>query len=329
MNQSKIYDVAGAAGVSLATVSRVLNHPDKVKEATRDKVLKIIKDKGYKPNTNARGLASRKSTTVAIVVPPISRSSVAEMIQGIYDSAVEYGYTIRLFINNDITMQSDLWSEIIASSVDGVLFMNDEVSPDTYKLIQYSPVPIVFVNSLSQKKEFGSVCIDYEDCAYNITKQMIDRGNKNIMFINTQHKYVTSDLKQKGYEKAMKASGLKPNVIMSSGTVSINEVQFAELLKDGCPEVVLASRDSIGISFMNVAVKKGYDVPRDLQVIGFQNTRYAQLSNPKLTCVEIPIYEVGSKAMSYLTELMKEEEPSKNVKNVVVDYSVIWRETTK
>ena len=329
MNQSKIYDVAGAAGVSLATVSRVLNHPDKVKEATRDKVLKIIKDKGYKPNANARGLASRKSTTVAIVVPPISRSSVAEMIQGIYDSAVEYGYTIRLFINNDITMQSDLWSEIIASSVDGVLFMNDEVSPDTYKLIQYSPVPIVFVNSLSQKKEFGSVCIDYEDCAYNITKQMIDRGNKNIMFINTQHKYVTSDLKQKGYEKAMKSSGLKPNVIMSSGTVSINEVQFAELLKDGCPEVVLASRDSIGISFMNVAVKKGYDVPRDLQVIGFQNTRYAQLSNPKLTCVEIPIYEVGSKAMSYLTELMKEEEPSKNVKNVVVDYSVIWRETTK
>ena len=329
MNQSKIYDVAGAAGVSLATVSRVLNHPDKVKEATRDKVLKIIKDKGYKPNANARGLASRKSTTVAIVVPPISRSSVAEMIQGIYDSAVEYGYTIRLFINNDITMQSDLWSEIIASSVDGVLFMNDEVSPDTYKLIQYSPVPIVFVNSLSQKKEFGSVCIDYEDCAYNITKQMIDRGNKNIMFINTQHKYVTSDLKQKGYEKAMKASGLKPNVIMSSGTVSINEVQFAELLKGGCPEVVLASRDSIGISFMNVAVKKGYDVPRDLQVIGFQNTRYAQLSNPKLTCVEIPIYEVGSKAMSYLTELMKEEEPSKNVKNVVVDYSVIWRETTK
>lgn len=329
MNQSKIYDVAGAAGVSLATVSRVLNHPDKVKEATRDKVLKIIKDKGYKPNANARGLASRKSTTVAIVVPPISRSSVAEMIQGIYDSAVEYGYTIRLFINNDITMQSDLWSEIIASSVDGVLFMNDEVSPDTYKLIQYSPVPIVFVNSLSQKKEFGSVCIDYEDCAYNITKQMIDRGNRNIMFINTQHKYVTSDLKQKGYEKAMKASGLKPNVVMSSGTVSINEVQFAELLKDGCPEVVLASRDSIGISFMNVAVKKGYDVPRDLQVIGFQNTRYAQLSNPKLTCVEIPIYEVGSKAMSYLTELMKEEEPSKNVKNVVVDYSVIWRETTK
>lgn len=330
MNQAKIYDIAGAAGVSLATVSRVLNHPEKVKEATREKVMKIIKDKGYKPNANARGLASRRSTTVAIVVPPISRSSVAEMIQGISDSASEYGYTLRLFINNDVEMQSELWSDIIASSVDGVLFMNDEVTPEIYNLIKYSPVPIVFVNSLSQTNDFGSVCIDYEDCAYNITKQMIDRGNKKIMFINTEHKYVTSDLKQKGYEKAMNEAGLQPNVVMSSGKIEINEPQFISLLKDGCPEVVLASRDSIGISFMNVAVKKGYNVPRDLQVIGFQNTRYAKLSNPKLTCVETPIYEIGSKAMSYLTELMKEdEEIENNVKNVVVDYSIIWRETTK
>ena len=70
MNQIKIYDIAGSAGVSLATVSRVLNHPEKVKKATRDKVLRIIKEKGYKPNANARGLASRKSTTVAVIVIP-------------------------------------------------------------------------------------------------------------------------------------------------------------------------------------------------------------------------------------------------------------------
>ena len=92
MDQIKIYDVAGSAGVSLATVSRVLNHPEKVKPATREKVLKIIKDKGYKPNANARGLASRKSTTVAIVVPTLKRASISEMIQGVEDSAKKYGY---------------------------------------------------------------------------------------------------------------------------------------------------------------------------------------------------------------------------------------------
>lgn len=328
MNQAKIYDIAGAAGVSLATVSRVLNHPEKVKEATREKVMKIIKEKGYKPNANARGLASRKSTTVAIVVPPVSRSSVAEMIQGINDSAIEFGYTLRLFINSEKQVLSDLWSDVIASSVDGVLYMNDEITPETYHQIQYTPVPVVFVNALSQSNDFGSVCIDYEDCAYNITKQMIERGNTRIMFINTEHKYTMNDLKQQGYERAMKEAGLEINAINSSGTISINEVQFNEILINDCPQVVLASRDSIAISFMNVAVKKGYKVPDDLQVIGFQNTKYAQLSNPKLTCVETPIYEIGNKAMSYLTELMKEENDY-NVKNIVVDYKIIWRETTK
>ena len=127
----------------------------------------------------------------------------------------------------------------------------------------------------------------------------------------------------------MVEAGLTPNTIASSGTISVNEVQFAELLKDECPEVVLSSRDSIGISFMNVAAKKGYKIPEQLQVIGFQNTRSAQLCNPKLTCVETPIYDIGSKAMSYLTELMKDEDSESNVKNIVVDYKIIWRETTK
>ena len=100
MNQIKIYDVAGAAGVSLATVSRVLNHPEKVRPETRAEIEKIIKELGYKPNLNAKGLASSKSTTVAVVVPELTRSSVAEMINGIADCARKRGYLLRLFVNN-------------------------------------------------------------------------------------------------------------------------------------------------------------------------------------------------------------------------------------
>ena len=98
MNQIKIYDVAGAAGVSLATVSRVLNHPEKVRPETRAKIERIIKELGYKPNLNAKGLASSKSTTVAVVVPELTRSSVAEMINGIADCAHKRGYLLRLFV---------------------------------------------------------------------------------------------------------------------------------------------------------------------------------------------------------------------------------------
>jgi LacI family transcriptional regulator len=330
MNQAKIYDIAGAAGVSLATVSRVLNHPEKVKESTRNKVLKIIKEKGYKPNANARGLASRKSTTVAIVLPSISRSSVAEMIQGIDDSAKKYGYSIRLFINTDPKLEKDLWSEVIASSVDGILFMNDEIGKDTYQQIQYTPVPVIFVNAISKHEEFGSVCIDYEECAYNITKEMILQGNTKILFIDTEHKYTMNEMKLNGYIKAMEEAGLETDVLYTSGDLSINEKAFTKLLNERVPEVAMAVRDSMAISFMNLASKRGIKVPEQLQVIGFQNTKYAILSNPKLTCVETPIYEIGSKAMSYLTELMKAQEGQNGqAANILVDYKIIWRESTK
>lgn len=332
MEQIKIYDIAGAAGVSLATVSRVLNHPDKVKEATRNKVLRIIKERGYKPNANARGLASRRSTTVAVVIPELSRASVAEMIQGIDESAKKYGYTIRLFINKDKdpAKERELWSEIVASSVDGIIFMSDEMTKDIYQLIDYSPVPVVFVNSLSKKDTIGSVCVDYEECAYSITKEMINRGNKDVVFIGTEHKYTLNEMKQKGYARAMTEKGLEPVCYYSSGDITVNEEYFGKLLDEKIPEVALVVRDSIAISFMNVAVKKGIKVPEELQVIGFQNTKYAQLSNPKLTCAEIPIYEMGNKAMSYLTELMKDDGVKvKKAEKILLAYGIVWRESTK
>lgn len=330
MEQTKIYDIAGAAGVSLATVSRVLNHPDKVKEETKNKVMKIIKEKGYKPNANARGLASRKSTTVAVVIPELSRASVAEMIQGIDDAAKKFGYTIRLFINKDVENEKELWGEIIASSVDGVLFMNDEMTKEVYQLAEYSPVPIVFVNALSKKDTIGSVCVDYEECAYDITTRMIKKGNKNIVFVGTEHKYTLNEMKQKGYTRAMEDNGFTPKYLYTSGEIRKNELFFSEILEREVPEVALVVRDSIAISLMNVAVKKGIKVPDRLQVIGFQNTRYAQLANPKLSCVEIPIYEMGNTAMSYLTSLMKEDitRPKKSEK-ILLAYDIIWRESTK
>ena len=327
MNQSKIYDIAGAAGVSLATVSRVLNHPEKVKETTRNKVLRIIKEKGYKPNANARGLASRRSTTVAVVIPEISRASVAEMIQGIDDVAKKMGYTIRLFINKDHEQERDLWGEVIASSVDGILFMNDEMTKEAYQQIEYTPVPVVFVNSLSQKDTIGSVCVDYEQCAYEITKTMINRGNKKIVFVGTEHKYALNEMKQKGYVRAMQEMGLPVDIIYSSGDINKNELFFHEELDKRIPDVALVVRDSMAISFMNVATKRGIKVPEQFQVIGMQNTRYAILSNPKLTCAEVPIYEMGNRAMSYLTELMRNEE-SKGQK-ILLPYNVVWRESTK
>ena len=101
-SQATIMEVAIAAGVSLATVSRTTNHPEKVKPETREKIERIIKEKGYKPNLNAKSLASSKSTTVAVVVPELTRSSIAGLVDGIADCANRRGYFVRLFVNNKL-----------------------------------------------------------------------------------------------------------------------------------------------------------------------------------------------------------------------------------
>ena len=135
--------------------------------------------------------------------------------------------------------------------------------------------------------------------------------------------------KVKGYIKAMEEAGLKPELLNTTGVIEQNEQDFKEYFeKNPVPDVALAVRDSMAISFMNIAQKKGIKVPDELQVIGFQNTRYAELSYPKLSCVDTPIYEIGNIAMSELTDLMK-DEPEKKPTNIIVDYKEVWRDSTR
>lgn len=339
MNQIKIYDVAGAAGVSLATVSRVLNHPEKVKPATREKIQRIIRELGYKPNLNAKGLASSKSTTVAVVVPELTRSSIADLVNGIANCAKKRGYSIRLFVAGRqpdlpqaeiVKMQKDLWSDVIASSVDGVLYIDDEMDASSEKIILDAPIDIVLTNTPCSNPNIPSVCLDYEKAAYDITKRMIDKGNKNIWLISTIHKYVMNERKVKGYIQAMKEAKLEPRVIEVSGKTELNEVIYREILEQGHPEVAIVVRDSMAVSFLNVARGLHINVPNELQIIGFQNTRYSVLARPKLTTINTPIYEIGEKAMDLLTNLMEKDEETE-IENLqeIVPYDIIWRESTK
>ena len=157
---------------------------------------------------------------------------------------------------------------------------------------------------------------------------MLEKGNKKITFVTTIHPYLVNELMVKGYLKAMEEYSLEPDIIKTTGVLEQNEKDFTEYLDKKTPEVLLAVRDSMAISFMNLAQKRGIKVPDELQVIGFQNTRYAQLSYPKLTCVDTPIYEIGNVAMSELTKLMKEDVEQKP-SHVIVDYKVVWRDSTK
>ena len=165
-----IYDVAGAARVSMATLSRVLNAPDKVNAATKEKVLRIVNELGYVPNPIARDLATKKATTISVVVSGITRTYVPYLINGILNIADEFNYSVKISLISSKKAFKDLISTMIAEKVGGAIFINENFNFDEIKLIK----------GMFDKYNTPYVVIDRqyeEDSAYNIGVEAI----KNII----------------------------------------------------------------------------------------------------------------------------------------------------
>lgn len=317
--------------VSLSTISRVTNHPEKVNPATRDRVMQVIKELGYHPNAIAKSLASRHTTTVGIVLSDVTRAATANLLGGIIDIAKQFNYSIKLFSmlgDNDV---EESIRQVLAEQVDGIIFMNDELEDkemdEVKELVHKAVTPMVLANVYSESDTLPSVMIDYEEAAYKVTKELIEQGKKKIYMLTTVRRYSVNFGKVAGYEKAMKEAGLEPLVFRTSGDVSINSQHFREFFADKKVDAALSVRDSIAISFMNVMQDKGLRVPEDLSVIGFQNTKYAVLSRPTLTCVENSVYDIGAVAMRLLTKLMDPVKEEIGELHIKLPYRLIKRES--
>lgn len=330
-NNATIYDVAGAAGVSLATVSRVLNNPEKVKKETRERVLKVIQELGYRPNVIARGLASRKTTTVGAIVSDMTRASIAEMLGGISDIALKYKYSIKLFVIDENSDLEDSLKNIVAEQVDGILYLNDELTDEEVEKVKtvfnQSNIPFVFANVASHDKSVPSVSIDYLKASYEITQLLISNEAKDIYMLSTKRKYSTNDLKEEGYTQAMNEANLEPKIFRTSGDTKINRPHFESFFDDKNVDAAIGVRDSIAVSFMNSAIEHGKDVPVDLVVAGFQNTKYAELARPRLTSIDIPVYDIGAISMRLLTKMMKKEPYDET--RIILPHKIVYRETTR
>ncbi len=329
MSNATIYDVAGKAEVSLATVSRVLNNPEKVNEATRNKVLKVIKELGYRPNAIARGLASHKTTTVGIMLSDVTRASTSQLLGGIIDIAKKYSYSIKIFSMGGENDVNDSIRDVVAEQVDGILLLNDELDTKQMNIIKEhasnANIPLVLTNVISDDPELASVAIDYFKASYDITNELIEQGRKDIYLLSTVTKYSVNSLKEAGYVKALEEHNMKSKVFRTSGDLSINTPHFEEYFETHKVDAAIAVRDSIAVSFMNVMIDKGHKVPDEIAVCGYQNTKYALLARPRLGCIDTPVYDIGAVAMRLLTKLIKGEKVD-NIK-IVLPYKVIRRES--
>ncbi|MYL34088.1 catabolite control protein A [Pontibacillus yanchengensis] len=327
-----IYDVAREANVSMATVSRVVNGNPNVKPATRKKVLDAIERLGYRPNAVARGLASKKTTTVGVIIPDISSIFFAELARGIEDIATMYNYNIILS-NSDQNKEKEihLINSMLGKQVDGLVFMGGKITEDHIREFQNASVPVVLAATVDETNTVPSVNINYEQAAYEATKTLFDHGNEHVAFVAGPIETNISDQKYSGYVKALKDSGksytdaytIRGDYTYDSGIEALEQLMEMEEPPTG----IFVASDEMALGVIHGAQDRGMKVPEDIEVFGFDNTRLATMVRPTLSTVVQPMYDIGAVSMRLLTKYMNNEEVTDQ--NVILPHRNIKRNSTK
>lgn len=328
-----IYDVAREANVSMATVSRVVNGNPNVKPATRKKVMEVIERLGYRPNAVARGLASKKTTTVGVIIPDISSTFFAELTRGIEDIATMYKYNIILS-NSDQNKEKELHllNTMLGKQVDGIVFMSGNITSEHVAEFEKSPVPIVLAGSIEETEKIPSVNIDYDQAAYDVVQSFIEKGHKEIAFvIGPLHEPINKEKKLAGYKRALEKSGIpfREELIIEGDYTYDSGIEAIEKLleMDSRPTAIFVGSDEMALGVIHGAEDKGFKIPDDFEVISSDNTRLTLMVRPQLTTIVQPLYDIGAVAMRLLTKLMNKEEVSEQI--VVLPHRIEFRKSTK
>lgn len=328
-----IYDVAREANVSMATVSRVVNGNQNVKPVTRQKVLAVIKRLDYRPNAVARGLASKKTKTVGVIIPDISNVFYAELARGIEDIATMYRYNIIL-TNSDQQEDKEvqLLSTLLSKQVDGIVMMSDQVTKDILHEINRAQVPVVLAGSIDQSNTIPSVNIEYDKAAKEAVERLLRNGHKRIAFVSgsLSSPYIQEN-KLNGYKQAIKAAGVvfDPGLVVGEDNTYDDGLQaWDELRKlEEPPTAFFAGNDEIAIGIIHGAQDNGFQVPEDVEVISFENSKLARMVRPQLTSVVLPLYDIGAVAMRLLTKFMNNEKVEQE--EVILPYRIEERDSVK
>lgn len=327
-----IYDVAREAGVSMATVSRVVNGNPNVKSSTRKKVSDVIKKLNYHPNAVARGLASKKTTTVGVIIPDVTNLYFSSLARGIDDIASMYNYNIVLANSDgDEDKEVRVLNTVLAQQVDGVIFMGHQLTDEVKNIIEMSNAPVVLAGTVDEDKKLPSISIDYHTVASESTQLLIDNGNKKIALVGLDIESHQKNESTRGYKETIDRAGLEYDeslVIRIDRNVSeFDPEKLVDQLLDMGVTGVVTEDDRVAILLLNALYDRGIKIPEDFEIITMNNSPVIDISRPKLTTVSQPLYDIGAVAMRLLTKLMNKEKTDEL--HVLLPYSIEENKTTK
>ena len=312
--KANIRDVAREADVSMSTVSRVINENYPVKEETRIRVEKAVKKLNFTPNTLARSLISQNTKTIGILVPSIDNIFFPTVIKAIEHSLRINGYSIYLCDTNDNACEEIKYIKLLMGrQVDGIIVIDPKTEnmKNGYYETVGKDIPLVSINGYNNNINCNFVLNDEASGARQAMQYLLEIGHKNIIFVRGKESY-SYDIKEDVYNKFMEENKLtdqKKIVNIGEGnsykTVdgTMNIIR-KELEKVESPIAVFACNDLMALGVMNACKIMNLDVPKDVSIIGFDNSYISSIVQPKLTTVDQNMYLLGENASKMLLDII-------------------------
>ncbi|QHJ72076.1 LacI family DNA-binding transcriptional regulator [Planococcus halotolerans] len=326
---ANIQQVAKHAGVSVATVSRVLNGQNTVSSKTKLKVEEAIKELNYEPSMLGRNLRNSESRIVLILIPTISNPFYLEIIKGIENVAISHNYNILLCETDSDPEKENIYFDLVRKKMaDGIISMDPAVNVETLKQLAEK-------YAIIQCSEYGGgigipyVTIDNEEASYRAVKHLLQIGHTKIALMNTDEKFLYARERKMGYERALREHGIEMNnnYIFYTKDLGFENGQQAmkKILKlKERPTAVFAVSDLLAIGALKEINASGLNVPRDMAVVGFDKIDFSNMTNPTLTTVAQPMYKMGTTAAKMLIEKIQ----GNKVDSVILDFELVIREST-
>lgn len=322
----QIRDVAARAGVSVASVSRVLSGQRNVGEDIRRRVLDAVKALGYRPDLAARRLRSRRTDTIGLVVADIRNPFFTDVSRAVED--VAYEHRMRLILCNtdeDPERETSCLELMRDENVSGVILAPSLRLLARFRASNY-PFPLVLVDRCEGDTVADAVVLDNVEAARALTTHVIEAGHQRILFLHGASS-ATGRQRLAGYTAAMTAHGLAPEAVGVAPVTDRSREVARLLLARSLPEAVVASSGLILLGLAQALREANRVIPRDIAVAGFDDLPWTRLVDPGLTVIAQPTYDMGREAAELL--LQRIADPDKPVRRIVLRGELVVRGSTQ
>src|SRR4051812_7452774 len=291
-----IRDVAAQAGVSPATVSRVFTRPDTVAEDTRRRVIAVADELSYAPNHVARSLARGRTGSIGVVVNDIANSFSAVITKAVQQEARRDGYTLFLAGSDEIAPDEERWAKAMAAQVDGLLLVSPQMSDDTL-LALVDVTPLVMTNR--RLAGIPAVLTDTYEATGHAVEHLYALGHRELVYLAGPDGY-SNEVRVRAFRDACGRLGIAASELGPFSARFSAGLRAGDLVLATSATGVVAYNDEIAVGLINRLADRGVSVPRDVSVVGHDDTQLAEMVMPRLTTVRIPAAAAGAGAAARL-----------------------------